>query len=862
MPVSSLKTFRLFVSSTFADLGAERDALQYRVFPRLRDFCEQHGARFSPVDLRWGVSTDAGQDRRTMSICVEEIHRCQQTTPRPNFIILLGARYGWRPLPAEIAVEDLERLRSTAPLQRGLPLFERLYPTIDLNAVPPVYCLRPRTGDVDGVWNEMEREVLATLANAAMELDWPFTKRVIFGGSATEQEISCGLFSDTVLPAAGEHVHAFLSNPGDDPRPAGAADSSGDGLDDDAQRLHALKERLRATLGANVHEYDINANEAAARLDRLCEDVYAALAHTMEQEAERFTRLDPLDREIDAHDAFALERNKIFDVRERRESASESMPGTVVSCAFTNDGRRVVACSTKEIRVWDFDAGRLEARVAWKADEAFIGCAAMPGTDQLIAGLESGRFVLWDIATEQPIAELPGHRGLIMFSLSRDGRLLAATSEQGVVWIWDVQERPELMTLHGHRERVVACNFSPDGTHLVTGSWDATVRSWDLASPGKAIVLAGHTDQLQDCCFTPDGARVLSAAVDGSVRLWDARSGTALRELLWAVDSASLCAFGADGRSAVAASCRHGIKVWNGDTGEPMRLLSGHQEAVRACTFLPDGRLLSASADGTLRVWAIERDEAASIAGTHHGPVGACAISPDGAWIASAGQDRCVRLWDPRTGASLATLEGHDDWVRRVLIVANGSRIVSCSLDNTARVWNSATRQVVHVLRGHRAALSAVAASADGSQLLTGDESGTLYVWDLATGNRRLMLSGHRGAITACAFPGTIVSASRDGTLRLWDAASGDTIAELTGHTGPVLACAVSTDLRHVVSASEDRFVKVWDLADGQQRAEYWVGAAALSVSWHPTRQRIAVGDAMGTLHLLELEGATADANA
>jgi hypothetical protein len=40
------RTFRVFISSTFSDLKAERNALQERVFPRLRDFCLARGARF------------------------------------------------------------------------------------------------------------------------------------------------------------------------------------------------------------------------------------------------------------------------------------------------------------------------------------------------------------------------------------------------------------------------------------------------------------------------------------------------------------------------------------------------------------------------------------------------------------------------------------------------------------------------------------------------------------------------------------------------------------------------------------------------------------------------------------------------
>ncbi len=53
------QVFRIFVSSTFADLAAERDALHERVFPLLRDLCAGRGARFQAVDLRWGAGEEA-----------------------------------------------------------------------------------------------------------------------------------------------------------------------------------------------------------------------------------------------------------------------------------------------------------------------------------------------------------------------------------------------------------------------------------------------------------------------------------------------------------------------------------------------------------------------------------------------------------------------------------------------------------------------------------------------------------------------------------------------------------------------------------------------------------------------------------
>jgi len=95
-------TFRVFVSSTFSDLKAERNALQENTFKRLRKYCQERGARFQAIDLRWGVSQEAALDQQAMRICFEELKRCQELSPKPNFIILLGQRYGWRPLSSHI----------------------------------------------------------------------------------------------------------------------------------------------------------------------------------------------------------------------------------------------------------------------------------------------------------------------------------------------------------------------------------------------------------------------------------------------------------------------------------------------------------------------------------------------------------------------------------------------------------------------------------------------------------------------------------------------------------------------------------------------------------------------------------------
>ena len=207
-PIS--RTFRVFVSSTFSDLKAERNALQERIFPRLRALCQQHGARFQPIDLRWGVSDEASLDQQAMNICLGEIARCQQTSPRPNFIVLLGDRYGWCPPPSQIPASEFGEILGVIESQED-QMFLRDWYRLDENAVPPEWRLKPRLkgGDYerDDNWQPVESRLHAILAKAAEKLKFSPERLLPYTASATEQEIAVGALHVNEAP---EHVFCFF----------------------------------------------------------------------------------------------------------------------------------------------------------------------------------------------------------------------------------------------------------------------------------------------------------------------------------------------------------------------------------------------------------------------------------------------------------------------------------------------------------------------------------------------------------------------------------------------------------------------------------------------------------------------------
>lgn len=203
MPIN--KTFRLFLSSTFNDMREERDMLQSKVFPKLRKYCEDKGFSFQPIDLRWGVSSEAGNDQKTMQICIDEVKRCKAAL-NPHFAIILGERYGWIPLPSSIEANEFEliidAIKSKYPIDSNeIEYLDKWYKK-DENAIPAEYKLQPKIDFKDQDWNywgnveNTLRDAFRNVVNNELLTKLADEQKFKYIKSATEQEIIEGLFNN------------------------------------------------------------------------------------------------------------------------------------------------------------------------------------------------------------------------------------------------------------------------------------------------------------------------------------------------------------------------------------------------------------------------------------------------------------------------------------------------------------------------------------------------------------------------------------------------------------------------------------------------------------------------------------------
>jgi NACHT domain- and WD repeat-containing protein len=318
-------TFHVFISSTFSDMQLERDALRARVFPQLVTLCQSHGAVFEPVDLRWGVNREAAEDQGTIEICRQEIDRCRQSTRRPNFVVLLGQRYGWRPPPSAIPAGEFEQIRDVLAASsegRPLQLLTERY-RLDENAVPPAYRLDFRGGsETEGqAWKE--RELAALLADVVRRLGFSPLKALKYTASATEQEIvHRGLLDRS---QEFESVLCFFRQIQGLPDGEQAAefvdvDEFGRPDADAARLLDELKTCLRQRVPENVRDYAVAWNDPVQMtryIDQFCVDVHDRLAAAILHEISTATSSDTSRTGSPAHEVLAEDRRRYFVGRER-----------------------------------------------------------------------------------------------------------------------------------------------------------------------------------------------------------------------------------------------------------------------------------------------------------------------------------------------------------------------------------------------------------------------------------------------------------------------------------------------------------------------------------------------------------------
>lgn len=265
--------------------------------------------------------------------------------------------------------------------------------------------------------------------------------------------------------------------------------------------------------------------------------------------------------------------------------------------------------------------------------------------------------------------------------------------------------------------------------------------------------------------------------------------------------------------------------------------------------FLDNGRVVSAHWDGAVRLWrngkAAGDWKLEKIVVAHDDNIKGLAISPDRAWLASAGKDGVVAVWDQelnQVARSSQFSEGVNDLIfacnrqrigkpQTLLVSHYGGTIRSLSVESLLRIrapikarltakrlacapaqawvasvdWNGwlaiwdpqRAKQITKIAHPVQSPLNALAVSPDGMRLVSGDHQGRLVQWSTHSWAIDWQLQAHTARVKNAAFSDDgkwLASVALDGLVHITDTTAGIRHWQKKISHRPLYAVAFSPD--------------------------------------------------------------------
>lgn len=442
------------------------------------------------------------------------------------------------------------------------------------------------------------------------------------------------------------------------------------------------------------------------------------------------------------------------------------------------DGNTIVTADVdNQIQLWNIAAGSIQH--TFKVSEVGIILAYAPKRKILAIGYKD--INLWDISSNGEQATLnttlKGHKNsLLACEFSPDANTLVTASIAGVIIAWDVQTGNQLFNVSGHIGRTQQLAFSDNDDKLLSANsrfspyiaWDTEMHYWDLTTHELL-----STDTLEfkiHKAISPDCRTVIVGKLNGDIDFLNIRS----KERQYSIagfkkgELRPNFTYSSDGQVIAAKDKEGKIHLWKTadlkQTSKPWKTLSLTQERGRIGGLSADGHTLAfVKAGGLVDLWDVITDD--YILTLYDLPrvsddtqvITGLSFSPDGKTIVS-GNIEVFHWWDTKTGNETALCIPDRSTNRINFLFTPDSRILISACGGALIDFD------LNELR-----------TADGSyitQFMSQNYGGTFQLWDVKTGELISTHTGHTDKINSLAFSKdgkTLATGGEDGTILLWD---------------------------------------------------------------------------------------------
>lgn len=274
----------------------------------------------------------------------------------------------------------------------------------------------------------------------------------------------------------------------------------------------------------------------------------------------------------------------------------------------------------------------------------------------------------------------------------------------------------------------------------------------------------------------PDGNLFAFTTSDSRLIIRDITTGVVSAE--YQVGRVSPRALGVpgDGLTLLTGSADRTPRIRETMTGRELIAFQKPKTELLAVVLSPNGRtacMAGGASQGIADIKVLDSATGVELASlpAHSGTIEALEFSPDGKWLASAGRDGAVKLWETTAWGSSVQVTTHPQGARCLVFSPDSKTLVTGGRDGFIRIWDLDRHEIRAELNPPPREITCLAISSEGRRLAAG-VGGTIWVWDLQTMLATQTLAGHRNKVGSLAFSqdgNTLVSTGWDKTVKVWE---------------------------------------------------------------------------------------------
>lgn len=292
----------------------------------------------------------------------------------------------------------------------------------------------------------------------------------------------------------------------------------------------------------------------------------------------------------------------------------------------------------------------------------------------------ANNYILKQINQFECTIILKGHNDWIYSLIQLSHGLLASSSYDHTIKLWDINTSKCIKTLYGH-EYAVNCLIELNNGYLVSGASDQTIKLWNIST--FQCISTITSDESAIICLLQIYDKLLAGKSDNTIKIWSLKSNKAIK-VIEAHNFEVKCLLLISASIFASGSIDTTIKLWDCNNDyNVLATLEGHSGSVNSLIKVNSDIIISSSEDETMREWDINTHQCVLTVKINLN----CIVPISNRQFACGTDDGLIHLIDMKLFKNTKTLSVHQQSIQCLLLLQDG-QLASVIDDNSIRIWN------------------------------------------------------------------------------------------------------------------------------------------------------------------------------